>query len=248
MGVDEAICDGPVNRYLSDEGVKTQAATASLPEVPTAQVSDRGPALPDPVSVAQEMAEAATDLSALREALAAYAHCELQQGARNLVFSDGRPEARVMIIGEAPGREEDLQGKPFVGEAGRLLDRMFAAIDLRRDHPDPTHALYITNILPWRPPQNRDPNTAEREMFRPFVLRHIALAEPDIIVLMGRISAATILETSAGITRIRGQWREVAGLPALPMLHPAYLLRNPGAKREAWADLLELASRVRSLQ
>ncbi len=243
MGVDEAICDAPINRYDLPGRVERAARPVA---VPPAGASGQ-PATADPVAAARAAAGVATSLAALRDELAAYPHCELRQGARNLVFSDGQEGARVMIVGEAPGREEDLQGKPFVGEAGQLLDRMFAAIAMGRAHPDPRRALYITNILPWRPPQNRDPSPGERAMMRPFVLRHIELAAPDILLLMGRIPAMTLLETSEGITRIRGQWREVGGRPALPMFHPAYLLRNPAAKREAWADLLELQARLREL-
>ncbi|TVP72571.1 MAG: uracil-DNA glycosylase [Rhodobacteraceae bacterium] len=244
MGVDEAICDAPVDRYALDP------APAPTPKPTTKGVAAPSPVAPpqlDPVAAAQAAADSAHDLDALRAALEAYPHCELRRGARNLVFSDGSAGARVMIVGEAPGREEDLQGRPFVGEAGQLLDRMFAAIDMKRGHPDPARALYITNILPWRPPQNRDPSAEERAMMRPFVLRHIALAEPDLVILMGRISAATLLDTSEGITRIRGQWRSLGDRPALPMLHPAYLLRNPAAKREAWADLLALQAKLRTM-
>ncbi len=249
IGVDEAICDTPQNRYdlpASRESATPRPAppAASAPTAPTAPAQA---ATADPVAEAQAAAAHAHDLPALCAALGAFPHCELRKGARNLVFADGQENARVMIVGEAPGREEDLQGKPFVGEAGQMLDRMFAAIAMGRANPDPARALYITNILPWRPPQNRDPSPEERAMMRPFVLRHIELVAPDILILMGRISAMTMLETSEGITRIRGQWREVAGRPALPMLHPAYLLRNPAAKREAWADLLDLNARLKAL-
>lgn len=242
MGVGEAICDEPVDRYALDPA-PVAAPKSAAPQKPAATAT-----LPsaDPVAEAQAMADAAPDLEALQAALAAFEHSDLKLGARNLVFCDGQPNARVMIVGEAPGREEDRAGKPFIGEAGQLLDRMLAAINMRRDHPDPAHAVYITNILPWRPPQNRDPSAEERAMFRPFVMRHIELINPDILILMGRISAGTLLESQEAITRIRGQWREVAGRPALPMLHPAYLLRNPAAKREAWADLLELQARLRT--
>jgi uracil-DNA glycosylase family 4 len=147
------------------------------------------------------------------------------------------------VIGEAPGRDEDLQGLPFVGRAGQLLDRMFAAIGLARGAPDLEAALYITNILPWRPPENRRPTAEECAMLAPFVARHVELAEPELLVLMGNTPALALLGAS-GITRLRGQWREVLGRPALPMFHPAYLLRNPAAKREAWADLLALAARL----
>lgn len=188
-------------------------------------------------------AAGAGTLDALKAALAAYPHCELRQGARNLVFADGTPGARVMVIGEAPGRDEDIAGRPFVGRAGQLLDRMFAAIGLARDNARADSALYITNVLPWRPPQNRDPSSAEIAMMRPFVARHVALAAPDVIVLMGNISCEAGLGQRR-ITRLRGTWAEAYGTPALPMLHPAYLLRNPPAKREAWADLLALKARL----
>ncbi|MGP9791940.1 uracil-DNA glycosylase [Roseinatronobacter sp. NSM] len=243
MGVDEAICDAPISRY-------------ELPhkrETPPHPPASPGPATPapalaqdvDPVAVARGLAESASDLAALQAALAAYDHCDLKLGARNLVFADGQPNARVMIVGEAPGREEDRQGKPFVGEAGQLLDRMFAAIGMGRDNPDPAKALYITNILPWRPLQDRDPSSDERAMMRPFVQRHIELTDPDILILMGRVSAGTLLDTTEGITRLRGQWCKVMGRPCLPMLHPAYLLRNPPMKRHAWEDLLSLQARLR---
>jgi DNA polymerase len=148
-----------------------------------------------------------------------------------------------MIVGEAPGRDEDMQGKPFVGRAGQLLDRMFDAIGMGRAHSDAAQALYITNILPWRPPQNRDPSPAEMAMMLPFVTRHIELAAPEIVVLMGNISCDGLLGRR-GITRLRGQWQEVQGRPALPMFHPAYLLRQPAKKRETWADLLALKARL----
>ncbi|NBB98258.1 MAG: uracil-DNA glycosylase [Alphaproteobacteria bacterium] len=241
LGATDAICDAPVNRY--DLPAKLEkpkpAPVAAAPTAEAAQV--------DPVAEARAMARGAQDLDGLRAAMAAYDHCELKRGARNLVFCDGAASARVMIVGEAPGREEDRAGKPFVGEAGQMLDRMFAAIGMGRTNPDPAKALYITNILPWRPPQNRDPSTEERAMMRPFVLRHIELADPDILILMGRISASTLLERDVRITQERGQWLDVAQRPTLPMLHPAYLLRNPAAKRDAWADLLSLQAKLREL-
>ena len=150
-----------------------------------------------------------------------------------------------MLIGEAPGRDEDMQGKPFVGRAGQLLDLMVSHIGLNRASPDPAAALYITNVLPWRPPQNRDPKPEEIAMMLPFVERHVELANPDLIVLMGNHACQALLGRR-GITRLRGQWTEAMGRPALPMLHPAYLLRNPAAKREAWADLLSLQARLRA--
>jgi DNA polymerase len=180
----------------------------------------------------------------LRSALAAYEHCELKRGAKSLVFADGLPGARVLVLGEAPGREEDIEGRPFVGRAGQLLDRMFAAIGLGRGNPDPARALYITNVMPWRPPQNRDPEAGEIAMMLPFVTRHIDLADPEMIVVMGNTPLQALFGHK-GITRARGRWAEALGRPVLPMFHPAYLLRQPILKREAWADLLALNDRLR---
>jgi len=255
LGADCPIGETPVDRYaataapvpplaLGTQGASAASApTASGPSQAAAGAASTGASCGDPVADATQAADAANDLDDLRAAIAAFPHCELRKGARSLVFADGRPEARVMIIGEAPGRDEDQQGRPFVGRAGQLLDRMLAAIGLDRAAPDPARAVYITNMLPWRPPQNRTPNAAELAMFRPFALRHVSLVGPDIIVVMGNAACEGLLGRK-GITRLRGRWTDLAGLPCLPMLHPAYLLRNPAAKREAWADLLELAARL----
>ncbi len=240
LGATEAICDQPIDRYAL-----SSAATAQpVPDAEAAKAIAPPPARearPDPVAEARMAAEQASTLDALRAAMAHFPHCELKRGARNLVFSDGNAQARVMIIGEAPGREEDRQGKPFVGRAGQLLDRMLDAIGLNRHAQDPSEAVYITNVLPWRPPQNRDPNAQEIAMLLPFVQRHVALIRPQVVVLMGNISCQAALGRG-GITRLRGQWVDAYDTPALPMFHPAYLLRNSAAKREAWADLLELKS------
>ena len=235
LGATEAICDAPVNRYeVPEKQVKPTPAAAPAP-VPEAEV--------DAVSEAKAAAKSCNDLNALKAAMSAFDHCELKRGARNLVFADGNPQARVMIIGEAPGRDEDREGRPFVGSAGRLLDRMLAAIDLGRDSQASENAAYITNVLPWRPPQNRDPKPEEIAMLLPFVERHVELINPQVVVLMGNISCQAGLG-QRGITRLRGKWAQAYGRPTLPMFHPAYLLRNPAAKREAWADLLELKARL----
>jgi DNA polymerase len=235
LGATEAICDAPVNRYeVPEKQAKPAPAAAPAP----VQESEG-----DAVSVARQAAQSCNDLNALRDALGGFEHCELKRGARNLVFCDGSPQARVMIIGEAPGREEDREGRPFVGRAGQLLDRMLAAIDLGRDAQAVENAVYITNVLPWRPPQNRDPKPEEIAMLLPFVERHVELVDPQVVVLMGNISCQAGLGRR-GITRLRGTWATAYDRPALPMFHPAYLLRNPHAKREAWADLLELKARL----
>jgi DNA polymerase len=236
LGADEPIGAAPVNRYeVAAEAPKRAAAAA-----PEALPQDQA----DPVEVAKAAAAQAVSLEVLAESQAAYAHCEIRKGAKSFVFADGNPQARVVILGEAPGRDEDLEGRPFVGRAGQLLDRMFAAIGLARTAHHPAEALYITNVLPWRPPSNRDPEPDEIAMMLPFVKRHVELVNPDIIVLMGNTPCAAALG-KRGILRLRGTWTEAFGKPAMPMTHPAYLLRNPAAKREAWADLLEIRARLK---
>lgn len=235
LGVTEAISETPINRFEQ---------VAPPPKTGLAAVS-QAPVMPveiNPVAEAEAAARGASDLATLKAAMEAYPHCDLQKGARNLVFSDGVAGSRVMIIGEAPGREEDQVGKPFVGRAGQLLDKMLAAIDLGRDRTD-AHSVYITNVLPWRPPQNRDPKPDEMAMMMPFLKRHIVLAKPEVLVVMGNISCQALLG-KRGITRLRGQWDAAEGLPVIPMFHPAYLLRSPAAKREAWADLLDLRAHL----
>lgn len=238
-GADEVIGDAPVNRYdLVAEAPKPLPAKASSPAVPPVGSTT------DPAAVARQLADQAHSLEALREAIAAFDLCEVKKGARNTVFADGNPKARVLILGEAPGADEDREGRPFVGRAGQLLDRMFAAIGLSRASPDAESALYITNVMPWRPPGNRDPEPAEIAMMLPFVERHIALVDPQVIVVVGNTPLFALTGTK-GILRARGTWSQALGKPLLPMTHPAYLLRTPSAKREAWADLLSLQARLR---
>jgi DNA polymerase len=166
----------------------------------------------------------------------------LKKSARSFVFCDGLAGARVMVIGEAPGGEEDRVGKPFVGRAGQLLDRMLAAIGLARTASAPEDAAYITNILPWRPPGNRTPTQAEVALFLPFIERHIELAKPDFIFSIGNTPTKSLLDTATGIKRMRGRWvrHAATGVALLPSFHPAYLLRQPADKRLAWRDLLSL--------
>ena len=235
LGADEAIGETPVDRFNAPEPVPAATAPVAAPAVKADDI--------DPVVEARQAAARADSLDALRAEMESFAHCDLHRGARSFVFSDGNPAARLMIVGEAPGRDEDLQGKPFVGRAGQLLDRMFEAIGMGRDSPDAQQALYITNILPWRPPQNRDPEPGEIAMLLPFLQRHVALVQPEILVLMGNISCQAVLGRK-GITRLRGEWAQGFDLPVMPMFHPAYLLRNPQAKRDAWADLLAIQARL----
>ena len=187
---------------------------------------------------AREAAKSAASLEELRAILDRFEGCALRNTATQLVFADGNPQARVMFVGEAPGRDEDIQGLPFVGRSGKLLDLMLAAIGLDR-----TNA-YIANIVPWRPPGNRDPSPQESAICLPFIRRQIELCDPDILVCLGKPSMQTLLNTNEAITRARGRWFAFhtgkRDIRALPTLHPAYLLRQPLAKRLAWRDFLAI--------
>jgi DNA polymerase len=190
------------------------------------------------VDEARALAMTAATLDELEAAVRSFDGCALKATARTTCFCDGDPSARIMLIGEGPGRDEDIQGKPFVGRAGQLLDRMLAAIGLDRT------GVYITNVVYWRPPGNRTPTPDETAICRPFTERQIELVNPKILVLLGGVSAKHLLATGEGIMRLRGRWRTVSvggrDYPAMPTLHPAYLLRQPAQKRLAWADLLEI--------
>jgi DNA polymerase len=189
-------------------------------------------------SAARNAAAAAATLEELRAVLERFEGCALRATATRLVFGDGKPHARVMLVGEAPGRDEDLAGLPFVGRSGKLLDRMMAAIGVDRS------SAYIANVVPWRPPGNRTPTPQETAICLPFILRQIELVNPDVLVCLGAPSAQTLLKVREGILKIRGRWfTHRAGareIPALATLHPAYLLRQPLQKRLAWRDFLEI--------
>ncbi|MDO5631275.1 MAG: uracil-DNA glycosylase [Paracoccus sp. (in: a-proteobacteria)] len=248
MGADEPVLDAPLDRFtVADRAPATPTAAGPVAPPPApAAIAAAEPELDMLVAEAQRMAESAQTLEDLAAAQERFDGIELKKGARRFVFADGNPAARVLILGEAPGDEEDRQGRPFVGRAGQLLDQMFAAIGMARDHVDATRALYITNVLPWRPPGNRDPSDAEMAMMMPFVRRHIELAAPDLVVLMGNTPCQAALGRR-GILRLRGTWTQAFGRPAMPMTHPAYLLRNPVAKRDAWADLLSVQARLETV-
>ena len=187
---------------------------------------------------AREAARRARSLEELRQGLEAFDGCPLKATAKNLCFFRGVPTARLMIIGEAPGRDEDIEGRPFVGKAGQLLDRMLAAIGLGEAH------VHITNVVYWRPPGNRVPTPEEVAICEPFVARQIALVAPDLIMTLGGVAAKAMLGVTDGILRVRGKWRKLGvdgrDVPVMPTLHPAYLLRTPAAKRQAWRDLIEV--------
>ncbi len=194
-------------------------------------------------SRARELARSAGTLDELKQILAEFDGCNLRFTAKNLVFSDGNPEGDLMLVGEAPGRDEDLEGLPFVGRSGQLLDRMLAAIGLDRN------AAYIANVIPWRPPGNRTPTPLETEICRPFIERQIELARPKVLVTLGNPSTKLLLDTQTGIMRMRGTWsvhRTAGGaeIPTMPTLHPAYLLRNPAHKKLAWRDFLAVKMKL----
>lgn len=243
-GVDALLGESPVDRFASTEPAEP-AARSVQPVTPAADlnsVARAAPAAPpapdEAVMQARSVAKNAKTLDELRAILDRFEGCALKSTASQLVFADGNPEARLMLVGEAPGREEDIEGLPFVGRSGKLLDRMLAAIGLDRT------SVYIANIVPWRPPGNRTPTPQESQICLPFILRQIELADPDILVCLGGPSAQTLLGIREGITKTRGRWfafetgkREIR---AMPTFHPAFLLRSPLQKRFAWRDFLAI--------
>jgi uracil-DNA glycosylase family 4 len=242
-GVDLAYADAAQDRLKAP--ARSPAPKAPVPRAiaaPTANAA--APEISVAAVDALRLAEGAADLAALEAAIAAFDGCPLKtQGATRAVFARGRPDAPVMIIGEGPGVDEDRQGQPFVGRAGKLLDRMLAAAGL-------LDQVFITNTVFWRPPGNRTPTLAEQAACRPFVERAIALVKPKVLVLAGGASAKSMLDTSEGILSLHGRWRDWTSadgaitLPALPTLHPAFLLRQSMAKKKAWADLLTLTAKL----
>lgn len=244
-GADESIAEAPVNRLLA----KTQAAPIPV-AAPRLTVPARAPAPPpgagDAIAGAMAAAASATTLAELQAALEAFEGCGLKRTATNTVFADGVAHAPVMLIGEAPGREEDRVGKPFVGRAGQLLDKMLASIGLDRKTN-----VYITNVINWRPPDNRDPSPEEAAACLPFLRRHIELARPQVIILLGAVAARHVVGVSDGIMKLRGRWMDYrvgeGMVPLMPTLHPAYLLRQPAHKKLAWRDLQSVRDRIQAL-
>ncbi len=270
-GADEALSDMPVDRFsatavptspspLVAEG-KSNAARSTweggdtqkspLPNRSTVRPVPQAGGEPqsdtaDHIGRATEIAARCNSLEELRAALEGFDGLALKRSAKNTVFADGTPDHHIMLIGEAPGAEEDRQGKPFVGRAGQLLDKMLAAIALDRKTN-----VYITNVLNWRPPGNRDPSPVEAATCLPFLRRHIELAAPKIIILLGATAVRHVMGKTDGIMRTRGHWLEYhvngAMVPVMPTLHPAYLLRQPAHKKLAWHDLQQIAAKVKTL-
>jgi uracil-DNA glycosylase family 4 len=247
-GVDCALTEEPVNR-LADPDIVPAAREASptpLRTVPAAApaaiLAPRGETTAPPeaaIMSAREAARTAPSLEALRALLEKFDGCALKFTATRLVFADGNPQARVMFVGEAPGRDEDIEGLPFVGRSGKLLDRMIAAIGLDRS------SAYIANVIPWRPPGNRTPTPQETQICLPFIQRQIELVDPDVLVTLGNPSTQTLLSTREGIMKTRGRWFDydtgTRVIRAMATFHPAYLLRSPSYKRMAWQDLRAIA-------
>lgn len=260
-GVDDALVDDPIDRFA--ESAQRQAAPAQQPlqagerEAPRLGADRSAPPPPRPAAIAavpdeaqaaaaRELASKAASLDELKQIMADFDGCNLKATAKSMVFADGNPEADLMLVGEAPGRDEDLEGLPFVGRSGQLLDLILAAIGLDRK------SAYIANVIPWRPPGNRTPTPHETEICRPFVERQIALAKPKVLVTLGGPSAKLLVGSQEGILRLRGSWKshvtaDGTVIPVMPTLHPAYLLRNPAHKKLAWRDFLEVKAKLREL-
>jgi uracil-DNA glycosylase len=249
-GVDCALDDEPVNRLADPDDAAPPPREAAVREAPPKVFVQAAPAVPAPradatiapeaaISSAREAARTAPTLEALRALLENFDGCALKHTATRLVFSDGNPQARIMFVGEAPGRDEDIEGLPFVGRSGKLLDRMIAAIGLDRSKA------YIANVIPWRPPGNRTPTPQETQICLPFIQRQIELVNPDVLVTLGNPSTQTLVQTREGIMRTRGKWFDydtgTRTIRAIATFHPAYLLRSPSYKRMSWQDLRAIA-------
>jgi uracil-DNA glycosylase len=242
-GVDALLGEKPIDRLAGDT---PSAPPVRAPQAVALPLDLKGRATPAPAPpapeeaamVARQAAKSAKSLDDLRAILERFDGCALKATAAQLVFADGNPQARLMLVGEAPGRDEDIEGLPFVGRSGKLLDRMLTAIGLDRTQ------VYIANIVPWRPPGNRTPTPQESQICLPFILRQIELANPDILVCLGGPSAQTLLGIKDGITKTRGRWftfdTGARQIRAMPTFHPAFLLRSPLQKRFAWRDFLAI--------
>ena len=251
-GVDTSYEDAPVDRLAArvrppqptPRAAAPQGTARSDPAPGIPQASAQGPDISAAIAEARRLAAECETLEALAAAIAAFDGCGLKfEGARQAVFARGEPNAPLMVIGEGPGAEEDVQGLPFVGRAGKLLDKMIGAAGL-------TGRVFITNTVYWRPPGNRTPTPQEQMVCQPFLERSIALVKPKVLLLAGGASAKSVLQKSEGILSLRGRWFDWTSsdgamtLPAMPTLHPAFLLRQPGAKKRAWTDLLMLEERL----
>jgi uracil-DNA glycosylase len=244
-GVDTPVGEEPVDRFAQQQAAKAMAGERAQPPAPQPRPPAIEASLTADPSEARALAAGAQTLEELREILDGYNGCGLKFRATQLVFADGNPQAEIMLIGEAPGADEDRIGRPFVGRSGQLLDRMLAAIGLDRTK------VYIANTVPWRPPGNRTPTPEEMALCLPFLHRQVELVAPRIVMTLGGPAMQTVFSTTNGIIKMRGKWSQVTignhAVDAMPTLHPAYLLRNPAAKQQAWRDLLSLKLKAEAL-
>lgn len=253
VGADEALQDTPNDRTAAASALLKPQLSAVPAALPPAAAQSGGEILGTAQARldAARIAAACNTLAELKDAIAAFDGLAIKKTATNMVFSDGNPQAPVMLVGEAPGADEDRQGRPFVGVSGQLLDRIFKAIGLARTEEDPAKAVYISNVLNWRPPGNRTPSPAEIDMSLPFIERHIALVKPKVLILCGGVAAKGLLGSGESISKLRGKFHDYRPLtpgvtsnadpiPAVATYHPAYLLRTPSQKKLVWADMLML--------
>ena len=261
-GLDETIGEEAIDRFAAIAPPAAQqpaplarpaapaAPTPFRPAAPSPAAAPRAPVpleSPQQVEDARALATGCATIADLEAAIRAFEGCALKRTAKNTVFADGSPAASVMIVGEAPGADEDRLGKPFVGASGQLMDSMMEAIGLSRGD-----GFYITNILYWRPPGNRTPTLAEQAMCLAFTRRHIELVRPKLLILAGGTAAKAVLDTAEGITKLRGKWTSVrledgTEIPTMPTFHPAYLLRTPASKRQSWIDMLAVDKKLKEL-
>ena len=229
-GVDELISSRPKNRTVRKKDYVSKKMQKS-DEMNSAKVSE------------EIKLKGINTLEELKHKMSTFQGCQLYKNATNMVFSDGNPKSKIMLIGEAPGHDEDLQAKPFVGRSGKLLDKMLEAIDLNREK------VYIANIIPWRPPANRRPTEDEINSCLPFILKHIEIIKPSALMLLGSTATFAILRNKEGISKIRGKWVDLKinqmTIPTMPTFHPAFLLRQPGQKKHVWADLQSLRDKIK---
>lgn len=248
MGVDEAIAESPIDRFALP-AAEIAKQTPAKPAAIAANIASasRTPTPPKAgIRLASEIAAACNSIAELETAIRAFDGCSLKFTATNTVIADGAANSRIMIIGEAPGADEDRQGIPFCGASGQLLNKMLAAIGLNR-----SKNCYITNMIYWRPPGNRNPSTEEISICQPFVRRHVELFNPAIVICAGGTATSALLESTLGITRLRGKWHNLTigekTFPCFAIYHPAYLMRQPAHKRYSWHDLLQIKTRAKEL-
>lgn len=263
--VDKSVAQGAAQALeapLSPEKVKSNDGVKKAQPVPIHHAREGADVIlgtQEARVAAEKLAKEAQTLEALKQAIQDFDGLSVKKTALNIVFSDGRPDAAIMVIGEAPGADEDRQGKPFVGASGQLLDKIFGYIGLKRFHEDPNQGLYISNILNWRPPGNRTPTPAEMSIALPFIEKHIQLVRPKLLILVGNTPMKSLLNTKEGIMKMRGRWHDYTPvtegiaeegldpIPTLPTFHPAFLLRNPMHKKTIWHDMIAISKKAEAL-